>query len=91
MKIVLAVAMVGGLTLAGAFSTPVAAIPFGPETRMTDEPLVLQARWVCDRRGNCNWRGTGRRTFYYGPANWRHCDYRWRTGRRGPYRERICW
>ncbi|MDF2812292.1 MAG: hypothetical protein K0S56_3323 [Microvirga sp.] len=91
MKTALAVvAMVGGWTLAGAFLTPAAAF-FGPDARMTDNTLVAQTRWVCDRRGNCTWRGSGRRTFYYGPGNWRHCEYRWRTGRRGPYRERLCW
>jgi hypothetical protein len=92
MKTALAViALVGGWSLAGAILAPTASAAFSPDPQVSAENLVAQARWVCDRRGNCNWRGSGRRTFYYGPRNWRHCDYRWRTGRRGPYRERLCW
>jgi hypothetical protein len=85
------VAMTAGWLVAGAVLMPAGAVPFGPGSRLTEEPVAMPARWVCDRVGNCVWRGPGRRTFYYGPANWRHCDYRWRTGRRGPYRERLCW
>ena len=92
MKPVLAIITIaGGLAVSGVVPVPATAGAFGPDIRLLGEPIVVPARWVCDPRGNCVWHGGGGRTFYYGPANWRHCDYRWRTGRHGPYRERICW
>lgn len=94
MRILLAaLATAGGLTLAGAGIVPAAAIPFGPGPLASATPggLATEARWVCDRWNRCVWRGPQRRQFYYGPPGWRHCEYRWRPSRRGPYRERICW
>ena len=91
MKTACAVTVALGSFLWGV-ATPATALPIGSISQLTDTlPLVQQARWVCNSRGDCVWRGASRRTFYYGPANWRHCDYRWRTGRHGPYRERLCW
>ncbi|WP_210484623.1 hypothetical protein [Microvirga antarctica] len=84
-------AFAGTLVLAGAGATPTAALPIGPVAGLIDQGLVQPTRWVCDRRQNCHWTGPSRRSLYYGPRNWQHCDYRWRTGPRGPYRQRICW
>lgn len=89
-----AIATVGGLMLAGAYLSPAAAIPFGPGPLASEaqNELLAEARWVCNRYGRqCVWYGPQRRTLYYGPPGWRHCEYRWRPSRRGPYRERICW
>lgn len=94
MKTFLAVLSVAGaLTVAGPAATPALAMPFGFSPLVADAgSAATPVRWVCTRNGrSCVWRGPQRRTLYYGPRNWQHCDFRWRTGPRGPYRERICW
>ena len=49
MKPVLAiVAMTAGWLLAGAVLMPASAMPFSPASRLTEEPIAVPARWVCD-------------------------------------------
>jgi hypothetical protein len=95
MKTLLAtLAVAGGVTIAGFGASPALAIPFGPSPLVVQDAgsPITEVRWVCTRNGrDCVWRGPQRRVLYYGPRNWQHCDFRWRTGPRGPYRERICW
>lgn len=86
-----AFAMAAGLTCAGSALAPAAAIPFSPSPAQTENNMLTQARWVCNRYHQCIWRGPRGREFYYGPPGWRHCEYHWRPSSRGPYRERLCW
>ncbi|WP_157961444.1 hypothetical protein [Microvirga flavescens] len=93
MRRILVTLAVSGAVLCGAaaFAPASATVIPNPSEALKTTDLVTPARWVCDRGGNCVWRGPQSREFYYGPPGWKHCDYRWRTGPHGPYRQRLCW
>lgn len=92
MKGVLATfALAGAVLCSSSAVAPATAAPFPNLSAILDgNELTTPVRWVCNRHHQCVWRGYTQNQFYYGPRGWKHCDYRWRTGRNGPYRERIC-